>query len=79
MPGVTFFCVFVRPETNRQGVLTTPLGRMRVKAGNTASLNKHYRIAYKRAIGRSCLNPFLSAHIPCVQSDGILPQNGIPE
>ena len=24
-------------------------------------------------------NPFLSAHIPCVQSDGILPQNGIPQ
>ena len=25
------------------------------------------------------LNPFLSAHIPCVQSDGILQQNGIPQ
>ena len=25
MPGVTFFCVFVRPETNRQGVVTTAL------------------------------------------------------
>ena len=28
MPGVTFFCVFVRPETNRRG---GGLGRTRVK------------------------------------------------
>ena len=31
MPGVTFFCFFVQPETNRKGVVTTPLGRTRVK------------------------------------------------
>ena len=30
MPGVTFFCFFVQPETNRKGVVT-PLGRTRVK------------------------------------------------
>ena len=32
MPGVTFFCVFVRPETNRQGVVTTPLVGRGLKA-----------------------------------------------
>ena len=31
MPGVTFFCIFVQPETNRKGGGNHPLGRTRVK------------------------------------------------
>ena len=30
MPGVTFFRIFMRPEINRKGVVTTPLSRTRV-------------------------------------------------
>ena len=35
--------------------------------------------SYFRLVNFKFINPFLSAHIPCVQSDGILPQNGIPQ
>ena len=56
MPGVTFFCVFVRPETNRQGVVTTPLGRTRVndidkkETKNPWALTKHVCLNYEKNI-----------------------------
>ena len=44
MPGVTFFCVFVWPETNRKGGGNHPLGRTKVKVEkylNGFSLQAH--------------------------------------
>ena len=61
MPGVTFFCVFMRPETKRQGVVTTPLGRTRVNVTDNLksyTLNPaEYACTSKRdVLARRCNN-----------------------
>ena len=46
MPGVTFFCVFVRPETNRHGGGNHPLGRTRVNARDRNMIASGYTVLF---------------------------------